>query len=251
MISATPSRREIPRTDRPAVVAVDRIVESGAAARGLSLSTGERARLHRYLTLALDWGGRLRLTGARTPEQTARILVVDAMDVLPFVPDCGAVADLGSGAGVPGVVVAVLRPRVHVVFVEATRRKADFLEVVARDLALNAEVVWGRVEALGRAPAHRERYDAVTARALADLRVLAEYALPLLRIGGIAVFPKGPSAAVEVASAARALELLGGRAEIQGPDSSHTSPVVLVHKISQTPATYPRRPGIPQKRPLK
>jgi len=106
-----------------------------------------------------------------------------------------------------------------------------------------------RAEQLGRDSAHRDRYDAVTARAVADLRVLAEYALPLLRVGGIAVFPKGASVSRELAAAAHALAVLGGAAAVRA-GSSRSSSIVLVRKISATPAEYPRRPGIAERRPI-
>ena len=104
------------------------------------------------------------------------------------------------------------------ILVDASRKKAGFLEIAVRELALsNVEVVCARAEALGRAPAHRDGYDVVTARALADLRVLAEYALPLLRLGGVGIFPKGRAALGELAAAARALDLLGGTGDAASP----------------------------------
>ena len=170
--------------------------------------------------MSSEWSGRLRLTGARTRGEAARILVVGGLDIVPFLPETGVVADLGSGAGVPGILAAILRPLVRITLVEASRKKAGFLEIAVRELALkNADVVCARAEAIGREPAHRARYDVVTARALADLRVLAEYALPLLRVGGIGVFPKGPAAAAEVAAAARVLDVLGG---VRRCDASHS-----------------------------
>ena len=178
------------------------------------------------------------------------MLVADGLDVLPALPAVGAIADLGSGAGIPGILIALLRPRARVVLVEASRKKAGFLGIAVRELGLaNAEVACARAEQLGRDSAHRDRYDAVTARAVADLRVLAEYALPLLRVGGIAVFPKGASVSRELAAAAHALAVLGGAAAVRA-GSSRSSSIVLVRKISATPAEYPRRPGIAERRPI-
>jgi 16S rRNA (guanine527-N7)-methyltransferase len=232
-------------------VTEDRVVESGAAALGISLSPAQLAALSRYLDLVVEWSGRLRLTGARTRDEAARILVVGGLDVLPFLPETGVVADLGSGAGVPGILAAVLRPLARIVLVDASRKKAGFLEIAVRALGLtNAEVVCARAEALGRAPAHRARYDVVTARALADLRVLAEYALPLLRVGGIGVFPKGRTASNELTAAARALKILGATAGAFAPVPGSAPAVIVVTKRSPTPDDYPRRAGVAERNPM-
>lgn len=232
-------------------MAAREILASGAAELGLALSPRQLQLLERHLSLIAAWGGRLRLSGVRTPAEAAEVLVLRSLQVLRYLPTEGAIIDLGSGAGVPGIAVAVTRPRARVVLVEPSQRRAGFLEIVLRDLELrNAEVVSARAEALGRAPEHRERYDAVTARALAPVRVLVEYALPLLRIGGAAVFPKGRAAAGEVAAAARALRRLGGAAEVYPSASPRVSPIVVVRKIAPTPPEYPRRAGVPARRPL-
>jgi len=232
-------------------VTEDRVVESGAAALGISLSPAQLAALSRYLDLVVEWSGRLRLTGARARDEAARILVVGGLDVLPFLPETGVVADLGSGAGVPGILAAILRPLARIVLVDASRKKAGFLEIAVRELGLsNAEVVCARAEALGREPGHRARYDVVTARALADLRVLAEYALPLLRVGGIGVFPKGRAASGELAAAARALEILGGAAGAFAPVPGGGPTVIVVTKLSPTPDDYPRRAGLAERSPM-
>ncbi len=218
---------------------------------GLSLSAEQAARLAHHAALIAAWNPRLRLTAARTAREAAEGLVLPALAVLRYIPEEGAAVDVGSGAGVPGVPVAVLRPRLRVVLVEASRKKAGFLEIVVRELRLtNAAVLSARAEGLGRSPEHRERYDAATARAVAPLRVLVEYVLPLLRVGGVAALPKGTAAADETAAAAAALRLLGGEAEVHPLAWPQASAVVLVRKVAPTPPGYPRRPGVPQRRPL-
>ena len=228
-----------------------RILDSGAAEIGIPLSPAQQRLLERYVALIVKWNQRLRLTGMHTPTEVAHILVLGALEVLPFLPEAGSVLDLGSGAGVPGIPVAVMRPGARVVLAEAARRKAAFLELAVRNLGLaNVSVLNMRAEALGRVPEHREQYEVVTARAVAPLRVLAEYALPLVRIGGVGVFPKGAGAADEVAAAAHVLGLLGGRAETRPSSSRREWTTVLVWKVSPTPLEYPRRPGVPSRRPL-
>lgn len=223
---------------------------SAAAELGLMLSPEQKIRLDRYLALVDEWRPRVQLTGARSAD-TAAVLVAGAFCVLPFVPDAGRLVDLGSGAGVPGIPIAVIRPGLRVVLADAARKKAAFLEIAARDLALdNVDVLHARAEDLGRDPAHRERYDVVTARALAPVRVLAEYALPLLRLGGDAVLPKGRGAVDEVRAAARAIHILGGEGVVHPPRAGFCSPVVILRKIAPTPAVYPRRAGVSVRRPL-
>lgn len=179
------------------------------------------------------------------------MLVLDALPLLAHLPAHGLIVDLGSGAGTPGIPLAVARPAIRVVLVEASRKKAGFLEVVSRELGLtNVDVLHARAEGLGRMPEHRGRYDGVTARALADLPVLAEYALPLLRLGGVAVLPKGSGAKDEVARAEAALTLLGGRATVHASPSPPGSQIIVLRKTGPTPASYPRRPGVPPRRPL-
>lgn len=229
---------------------VPAILSSAAALLGLTLSATQQAALERYLALVHEWRPRVQLTGVKSARDAA-VLVAGAFCVLPFLPEAGRVVDLGSGGGVLGIPIAVMRPRLCVVLADAGRNKAAFLEIVARDLAVdNVDVVQARAEDLGRDPVHRERYDAVTARAVAAVRVLAEYALPLLRLGGEAVLPKGRGAADEVRAAARAFEILGGEPAVHAPRTALCSPVVIIRKTTPVPAAYPRRAGVPHRRPL-
>jgi len=231
-------------------VSVGRILQSGGASVGITLSSQQSDILARYVELVLDWRARANLTGVRTQEEGARVLVLDAFGCLVALPQRGSIVDLGSGAGTPGIPIAVARPDVCVVLVEASRKKAGFLEVVLRELELaNAEVLQTRAETLGRSPAHRGRHDAVTARALASIPVLAEYALPLLRIGGVAVFLKGSGAAVQARRAAGAVAILGGEVQAEDPVLA-PRPLVVLRKVAPTPERYPRRPGVPARRPL-
>lgn len=225
-------------------MSVGRILQAGGTALGLTLSSAQLRALERYIEITLSWRRRLNLTGVGTPEAAAEVLVLDALACLAPLPHRGSIIDLGSGAGTPGVPIAVVCPELRVLLVEASRKKAGFLEVVLRELGLvNADVLHTRAETLGRDPAHRERYDAVTARAVAGLPVLVELALPLLRVGGVGVFPKEAEVAAEVGRASAALRVLGGAAEVRGR-------LAIVRKIAPTPAAYPRRPGVPARRPL-
>ena len=204
----------------------------------------------RYLTLIREWRARVNLTGVDVRASPAA-LVAGALCALPFLPGAGRLVDLGSGAGVPGIPIAILRPGLRVLLADAARRKTAFLELAVRELALaNADVAQARAEDLGRAPAHREAYDAVTAQALAPLRVLAEYALPLVRLGGVAVLPKGAAAEDELRDAARALSILGAEAELYPARAAVCTPIVVLRKVAPVPPEYPRRAGVPARHPL-
>jgi 16S rRNA (guanine527-N7)-methyltransferase len=228
-----------------------RLSRRRAASPAPSLSKRQWIVLRRYAELVLAWGDRLNLTRTRTLGDAVRLLVLDALPLLPYLPPGGSIVDLGSGAGTPAIALAVARPESRFLLVEASRKKAGFLEVVCRELGLaNVDVLHARAEDLGRMPVHRERYDAVTARAVADLAVLAEYAIPLLKVGGVALFPKGSRARLEAARAGPALALLGGAADVYEPARPPGPQIVVLRKMSPTPAVYPRRPGVPARRPL-
>jgi 16S rRNA (guanine527-N7)-methyltransferase len=213
--------------------------------RGVALSPQQWRSLDRYIQLVLSWRDRLNLTGVSTEEDAARVLVGEALDCLPYLPEQGVLVDVGSGSGTPGIPIGVARPGLHVVLVEASRKKAGFLEVALRELGLrNADVVCARAEALGRSVSHRERYDAATARAVAPLPVLAELVLPLVKIGGVAVLPRGLSARGALRGAAGVMRELGGAGELRADR------MIVVHKTAATPPAYPRRPGLPARRPL-
>lgn len=227
-----------------------RSLEASASEWGVELSPLDISRLLRYVELVARWRQKLRLSGPAELDELAQTLLVGSLCIIPFLPDRGTLVDIGSGSGTPGVIAAVVRPSLHVVLVDASRKKAGFLQVLSRELGLeNVEIVNARVEDLGRDAARREQYDVATARAVAETRILVEYALPLLRLGGVAIFPKGRSGPGEVASAERALRTLGGEARLVASPTGREF-VILVRKVAPTPSQYPRRPGVPSRHPL-
>jgi 16S rRNA (guanine527-N7)-methyltransferase len=163
--------------------------------------------------------------------------------------------DVGSGAGFPGLPVKILRPALHMTLLESVRKKVGFLRHMVDHLALTrVEPVWARAEDAGQDPHHRERYDVVLARAVADLTVLAEFCLPLCRKGGCWIAQKGAEIETELGQAQPAIELLGGRIRevksLQLPGMRELRSLVVIDKVSPTPSRFPRRPGIPKKQPI-
>ncbi|MDP1808557.1 MAG: 16S rRNA (guanine(527)-N(7))-methyltransferase RsmG [Actinomycetota bacterium] len=165
------------------------------------------------------------------------------------------VADIGTGAGFPGVPVKIVRPRIELHLIEANKKKADFLERLAVELGLKGVFVHRlRAEEAGRQPQLRGQMDVVMARAVASLPVLLEYALPLCRVGGWFLAMKGPKLSEETEASVRAALKLGGRIDSTiapfEPTGEAKKVIVLVQKVEETGGRYPRRAGVPVKRPL-
>lgn len=206
-----------------------------------------RPKVQQYAHLLLDWNRSINLTGAQTIE-----------DVEALIDDAGAlieaswegisrVIDIGSGGGLPAIPLAVAMPNVQFTLLEANARKCAFLEHVAGTLGLtNVAVAPGRAEELGHQPALREQYDRAISRAAARPEVLLELALPFVRPGGDLVAQVSPLDPILLEPAARLLG--GGRPRVEHPTGGHA--LMVVAKLAPTPARFPRRPGLPGRKPL-
>jgi 16S rRNA (guanine527-N7)-methyltransferase len=191
-------------------------------------------------------------TTVRDPHAGVDVHVADSLSGLHLLPDTGTVADLGSGAGLPGLVIAAARPPLRVMLVETVRRKTEFIAGAAEAMGLgNAEAVWSRAEEWRTG---HEACEVVTCRALAALGVLCEYAAPLLRIGGRMIAWKGEVEPAEARDAAAAADVLGlrlvAREEVQPFPGSRQRTLWVYEKTRETPPQYPRRPGMATKRPI-
>jgi 16S rRNA (guanine527-N7)-methyltransferase len=204
------------------------------------------ATLDAYLDELARWSERLNLTAIPREQMWSRNIVeVETLLQVAAPPSGATLADIGSGGGVPGIVIAVLRPDLSVTLLESDRRKSAFLVHVAGLLGLSGVTVDAmRAEDAGRRDGMRERFDLVTSRATAPPPVLCELALPLLRIGGAlcALVSDAPATFSGCAAAASAC---GG-----GAPEAPASGVLRVRKIAPTPDQYPRRPGIPNRHPI-
>lgn len=229
----------------------------GSAALGLSLTAEQFGQFNRYQSLLLEWNQRINLTAITTPAAIQTRHFVDSLACALATGDLNGrrLIDVGSGAGFPGVPLKLLFPDLQLTLAESVAKKARFLESLVEALGLTGvTVIAERAETLGQDPQHREAYDWAVARAVAPLPILAELLLPFCRLGGRVLAQKGAAAAEEVAAAANALRVLGGGNVTPVPvpltadaDAHH---LVIIEKIAPTPPAYPRRPGIPAKRPL-
>lgn len=221
---------------------------------GRPLTDGQIRQLFRYLELIAEHNRRARLTAITRVREAVRLHILDSLlSLRADIPQGAALIDVGSGAGLPGIPLAIARPDLSVTLLEAAARKAAFLEVAASTLALSIVVVEARAETAAHDLRFRERFDVATARAVAPLPVLCEFTLPFVRPGGKAVLLKGPGVGRELAAGARAAGLLGGGPpgviEDRLPGGIRRS-VVVIPKVTPTPSAYPRRSGLPSRRPL-
>jgi len=224
---------------------------------GVRMSAAQLAALARYEQELLDWNSRINLTAIRSSQEIRTKHFLDSLTCLLAFRETPPerLIDVGSGAGFPGIPLKVLYPKMQLTLVESVGKKADFCRYVAKTLALDGvEVVQERVEVLGQLPAHREQYDWALARAVAAMPVLVEFLLPLVRVGGRALAMKGESGPAEAQTAERAMHMLGGHLRqlvpVHLPGVAEERYLVVVDKVAATPANYPRRVGVPAKRPL-
>jgi 16S rRNA (guanine527-N7)-methyltransferase len=219
------------------------------------LRPAQATAMARYFELLSEANKTMNLTAIHSQSEAVNLHFLDSASAL-FHPVifCGArCADVGSGAGFPGMVLAILRADCAFVLMDAQQKRVEFLRSAIEALGLeNASALHVRAEDAGRALAHRERYDVALARAVAPLRVLCEYCLPLLRVGGRMVAYKGPTAQEEAAQAVRAAKTLGGGdaavLDAAVPGRSHR--LVCYDKVRPTPKAYPRKAGAATKKPL-
>jgi 16S rRNA (guanine527-N7)-methyltransferase len=224
---------------------------------GLSLSARQVEAFAFYLDELLRRNAQQNLTAVVDPLGIAVKHFLDSLTLVPLLGPfaTGRMVDVGTGAGFPGLPVRILCAGLRLVLVEATGKKAEFCRSVVEELGLKGvDVLHARAEEIGCDPQHRQTYDVATARAVASLPVLLEYLLPLVRIGGRVLAQKGGNAPAEAHQSERALELLGGRLRqlhvVELPGVAELRYIVEVEKTAATPEAYPRRAGLPAKRPL-
>ncbi len=224
---------------------------------GIPLTSQQLAQFAQYQALLLDWNERMNLTAVRQPADIRLRHFLDSLSCARVMGDLNgsSLIDVGTGAGFPGLPLKILFPQLKLALVESVAKKGQFLQAVIAELALDdVTVLTDRAELLGQLPQHRQQYDWAVARAVAELRVLVEYLLPLCRVGGNMLAQKGEGVQAEIENAAEAIKLLGGstpelgQVTLPGRDLPHY--FVVIRKLGQTPAKYPRRVGVPGKRPL-
>ena len=237
---------------------MEALIARGLEALGLTAQVPAQApeQLAEYGRLLLEKNQVMNLTAIREEDGVARLHMLDCAALLRCADFSGkTLIDVGTGAGFPGLVLKILVPSLQVTLLDSLGKRVDWLNEVAARLGLSGvEAIHARAEERAQEKGFRDRFDLVTARAVADLRLLSELCLPYARVGGLFLAMKSVESGPELEGAAHAVKLMGGRVRgtedytIPGTDVTHR--VVLVEKVAPTLKGYPRRWAKMQKEPL-
>jgi len=238
----------------------ENILIDGAQKIGIDLHKEQIEKFSRYLELLVQWNQKINLTSLKTPREIIIKHFLDSISCIKIINkyidiEGISVIDVGAGAGFPGMPIKIICPSIRLSLLEARNKKTIFLEKVTDEMNFQkVKILNGRAEIFGKSVDYREKYDVVISRAVAHLSVLSEYCLPLVRVGGLFVAQKGRSYKKETEKSIKTIQVLGGELigveNVRIPFIDQERHLLLIKKIKGTPSEYPRRVGLPQKRPL-
>jgi 16S rRNA (guanine527-N7)-methyltransferase len=228
---------------------------NGAQHFEIDLSHDQIDQFDRCAERLIEWNRHFNLTSIVDPSEIVTKHFLDSLAAARLIPRAAKLIDVGAGAGFPGLPIKIAHPELSLTLLEATRKKCDFLAAMIAELKLsNSIVVNARAEDAAHNVAHREQYDVAIARAVAEMPTLSEYLLPFVKIGGVAIALKSKDIQQETDRAEAAIKMLGGQLKqivpVTIPGLNEERYLVVIEKISTTPEKYPRRAGMPSKKPL-
>jgi 16S rRNA (guanine527-N7)-methyltransferase len=236
---------------------MEKLAHDAQALFNVHLTGRQMVALITYERELLEWNQKFNLTAIRDKDSIRTKHFLDSFScVLAWkAAPPHRLVDVGTGAGFPGIPLKIIYPSMHLTLVESVGKKAMFCQHIVGVLGLEkVDVLQRRVEELGQQPEHRESYDWGTARAVANLNVLSEYLLPLIKVSGSMLAQKGESGPAEAQAAEKAMKMLGGKLKqvipVNLPGVADDRYLVVVNKVAATPPKYPRKPGVPVKQPL-
>ena len=221
----------------------------------INLSDNQIDQFYVYMNLLLEWNKVMNLTGIIEPKEIIIKHFIDSLTVLNNINENDKIIDVGTGAGFPGIPIKIIYPKTKIILLDSLNKRINFLNEVINKLELkNIETVHGRAEDFGRDIKHREKYDIAIARAVAPLNILLEYLMPFVKIGGKCICMKGTNSKEEIASSKNAIKVLNGKLvnyiEFIIPNTDIKRTIIEVKKEELLSKEYPRKAGIPSKKPL-
>jgi len=231
------------------------LLKAEAEKIGISLDETALWRLDKYAEMLVETNKTLNLTAITEPDEILYKHFIDSLSLLTVIElkKNAKVIDVGTGAGFPGVVLLIARPDIQITLMDGTNKRLNFISDVLNEIGLKAEILHIRAELAGKDTEHREKYDLVTARAVANMNTLSEYCLPFTKVGGIFAPMKAAKADEELSDAEKAISILGGKVkqvEHLNIDNCGERCIIITEKISHTPPKYPRASAQISKKPL-
>lgn len=213
-------------------------------------------KFYEYMNLLLEWNEKINLTAITEQDEIILKHFVDCLTIQKYIENNNNIVDIGTGAGFPGIPLAIMNNKNKFVLVDSLNKRINFLNDVKEKLELeNVDAIHSRAEEFCQNKMYREKFDIAVSRAVANLSVLAEYLLPAIKVGGKVICMKGSKIDEELNDAKFALKELGGnvilREEFCLPGTDMKRNIIIVKKIKETPKKYPRKSGLPAKQPLK
>lgn len=222
-----------------------------------SLSEKQISQFMQYYELLSEWNQVMNLTAITDFDEVCKKHFIDSLSFVKAydVSSMKTLIDIGTGAGFPGIPLKIAFPDLHVTLLDSLNKRVNFLNTVIDELALeNINAIHGRAEDFAGKGKLREQYDVCVSRAVANLSTLCEYCIPYVKVGGYFISYKSEKITDEIVSAKKAISILGGRLENQVefmiPGSDIYRNLVVIHKDKKTPASYPRKAGVPSKNPI-
>lgn len=220
----------------------------------IEINEEESNKLYMYMNLMLEWNNKINLTSITDEEDIIIKHFIDSLSINKYLSKNKNVMDVGTGAGFPGIPLKIFNEDIEFILVDSLNKRINFLEEVKKELNINKlELIHSRIEDLAKDIKYREKIDIVVSRAVANLSVLSEYMLPFVRVGGFGICMKGPNINDELESSKKAIKILGGKIEkvenLVLPGNLERN-IIIIRKEKETPNAYPRKAGIPSKKPL-
>lgn len=210
---------------------------------------------YEYMEILLEWNKKINLTAITEEKEIILKHFIDSISINKYIKKEKVVMDIGTGAGFPGIPLKILNVDNKFILVDSLNKRINFLIEVKKELKLNnLELIHSRAEDLAKNLEYRENIDIIVSRAVANLRILAEYMIPFLKVGGECICMKGPNINNEIEESKKAIEILGGKIDrienINLLENDLKRNIIIIKKIKQTPSKYPRKAGIPVKQPI-
>ncbi len=230
-------------------------LEKEAKLININLDKTQLNKFFIYMQLLLEWNAKINLTAITEEKEIIQKHFIDSLTINKYINDNMSIIDVGTGAGFPGIPIKIVRDSIKVSLLDALNKRLLFLQDVIQKIELkDIQTIHFRAEEVGKNPIYREKYDIATSRAVAPLNTLVEYLLPLVKLNGKCICMKGNNVKEEMEASNKAISILGGEIdrieEFELPNSSIKRTIIVIKKIKNTPAKYPRKAGTPSKEPI-